>query len=233
MTSSIQPPALAIRGLGIHYQGARNSGWVLSGINFDVQHGETLAVIGRNGAGKSSLLRILADITLPDAGTVTRAPATRASLLSLNMSFIPHLPCYENIVLSCMLLGLRKAAAKAQVASILEFADLDVTPAQRVGTFSSGQRARLALGIALATAPEIVLIDELLGVGDGVFREKSMAAIASVIASDRSVVLVSHNLMTVAELADRVLWIDEGRQRMLDTPDVVLPAYRDALKMMV
>ena len=223
--------ALEVNNLGIHYPHFKHrEGWVLSGLNFTLAHGETLGIIGSNGAGKSSLLRALAAITEPDAGTVKRHSSSRAALLTLNTGFMPHLPTEENIVLSGMLLGKSRRTMLALVPEILAFAALDVDARQKVGTFSTGMRARLALGVALATAPDIVLIDELLGVGDGAFRKKSAQAIRDMIIADRSVVLVSHNLKTVEELCDRVLWIENGSTRLCGPSDTVVTAYRQYLE---
>ncbi len=221
---------LTVTDLGIRYKDyTQRDGWVLSNLNFELQHGETLGVIGRNGAGKSSLLSVLAGITLPDAGRVVRQPKTRASLLTINVGFMPDLPARENIFVIGMLLGLSHREITNRHDEIMAFADLEIDPKQKLGTFSSGMRARLALAIALAAAPEIILIDEMLGVGDGEFRTKSSQAIHDVIKADRSVVLVAHDLTTVQQLCDRVMWIEEGTIRCIGETESVLEAYNTFL----
>ena len=221
---------LTVTDLGIRYKDyTQRDGWVLSNLNFELQHGETLGVIGRNGAGKSSLLSVLAGITLPDAGRVVRQPKTRASLLTINVGFMPDLPARENIFVIGMLLGLSHREITNRHDEIMAFADLEIDPKQKLGTFSSGMRARLALAIALAAAPEIILIDEMLGVGDGEFRTKSSQAIHGVIKADRSVVLVAHDLTTVQQLCDRVMWIEEGTIRSIGETESVLEAYNTFL----
>jgi lipopolysaccharide transport system ATP-binding protein len=221
---------LTVTDLGIRYKDyTQRDGWVLSNLNFELQHGETLGVIGRNGAGKSSLLSVLAGITLPDAGRVVRQPKTRASLLTINVGFMPDLPARENIFVIGMLLGLSHREITNRHDEIMAFADLEIDPKQKLGTFSSGMRARLALAIALAAAPEIILIDEMLGVGDGEFRTKSSQAIHDVIKADRSVVLVAHDLTTVQKLCDRVMWIEEGTIRSIGETESVLEAYNTFL----
>ena len=221
---------LTVTDLGIRYKDyTQRDGWVLSNLNFELQHGETLGVIGRNGAGKSSLLNVLAGITLPDAGRVVRQPKTRASLLTINVGFMPDLPARENIFVIGMQRGLSHREITNRHDEIMAFADLEIDPKQKLGTFSSGMRARLALAIALAAAPEIILIDEMLGVGDGEFRTKSSQAIHDVIKADRSVVLVAHDLTTVQQLCDRVMWIEEGTIRSIGETESVLEAYNTFL----
>jgi|GEM_PF-1503756 len=218
--------------VGIRYRHFKHrDGWVLSGLNFDLKKGEVLGVVGRNGAGKSSLLRALAGITTADAGHIYRHPMSRASLLTINMGFIPHLPSRENAILMGMLLGLRRREIEDRYPDIMAFCNLDIPEDQKVGTFSSGMRARLALGIALAAAPEVILIDELLGVGDGQFRETSAAAIRNLIRTDRSVVLVTHNNKTLGNISDRVLWLEQGRQQELGPAKAVLEHYDEYLKL--
>ena len=223
--------ALRVNDVGLRYRHFKHrGGWVLRGINFHLQEGEVLGVVGRNGAGKSSLLRALAGITTPDAGKIERKGSLQAALLTLNMGFLPHLPCKENVVLSGMLLGATRTEMEDKFSSIMEFSQLDVSAEQKVGSFSNGMRARLALSTSLIAAPDIVLIDELLGVGDGEFRETSSRAIRDLITTHRSVVLITHNLQTLGELSDRVLWIDNGSQMALGESAEVLASYKASLR---
>ncbi|EED34490.1 O-antigen ABC exporter, ATP-binding protein [Luminiphilus syltensis NOR5-1B] len=218
---------ITIEDLGVRY--ARQSGadnWIIRQLSLTILKGETIGIIGRNGAGKSSLLRVLGRIILPDEGSVHTAPNLRAALLTLQLPFSTDLSCRDNIALNGMLLGMSTAQVKASTPQILDFAELGDMEFERVGTFSSGQRARLALGIAIASLPDVILIDEVLGVGDGVFRKKSEQAIAQLIRSNATVVLVSHNLNTISKLCHRVMWLENGTVKMIDTPEIVLPEYR-------
>ena len=226
MTVSQDDIVLRAEKIGIRYQHLKQRGGrVLSDVSFDLKQGETLGVIGRNGAGKSSLLRVLAGIVYPDTGRIIRSPNTRASLLSINLSFEPYLGLQENAILLSMVLGLTYTEAKKKLPEIIEFSELDVDPSQKVGTFSSGMRARLALSIALSTTPEIMLIDELLSVGDGFFRDKSAMAIRNIASTNRSVVLVTHNMMAIRKLCNRVLWVENGTQQAIGETVHVLNEY--------
>ena len=199
--------------------------WALRDVSFSVRAGETIGIVGRNGAGKSTLLRILAGIMRPDSGTVTRAEL-RASLLSLQVGFLGHLSGHENAVLSGMLLGLSKAEVKAKLHEIVEFAELQDFIDEPLASYSSGMRSRLGFSVAYYAAPELLLIDEVFGVGDIGFREKSASAIRDLIRSNRTVVMVSHQASTLVELCDRIVWIEEGVTRLVGTPNDVLPRYK-------
>ena len=221
---------IEVRDLGIRYRHfPRRDGWALQGINFELRRGEVLGLVGRNGAGKTSLLRTLAGITAADAGDISRDDNLKTALLTVNMGFVPHLPCRENVFLGAMLLGMPRSDISARYDDIMAFAELDVDPRQKVGSFSSGMRARLALGISLVAAPEVLLIDELLSVGDGAFRDKSNRAIRQLIKTDRSVMVVAHNIPVLRELCDRVLWIEDGTVNMIGPAETVLNQYRQAI----
>jgi lipopolysaccharide transport system ATP-binding protein len=203
--------------------------WALRDVTFSVMAGETVGVIGRNGAGKSTLLKILAGIIAPDRGMVRRAPL-RASLLSLQVGFLAHLTGRENAILSGLLLGQSKTEVLANLDSIFSFAELLDVGDEPLGTYSSGMRARLGFSVAYHAAPEILLIDEVLGVGDEGFRTKSSNAIRELIRSNRTVVLVSHSGDTIKRLCDRVVWIEHGTTHALGTPAEVLPRYQEHVK---
>lgn len=181
----------------------------LSDISFDLHRGETVGILGRNGVGKSTLLRIIAGIIEPDNGRIINHDA-RVSLLSLGVGFVPHLSGRENAMLSGMLLGLRKSDIARKMEAIIEFSDLERFIDQPLRTYSSGMRARLGFSVAIQVDPEVLLIDEVLGVGDEEFRIKSTAEMKRLIKSDKTVVIVSHNLQVLQELCDRLVWIENG-----------------------
>ena len=198
--------------------------WALSDVNFDVYPGETVGLVGNNGAGKTTLLKAIAGIIEADRGSIERGDIS-LTMLSLQVGFLPQLSGRENAILSGMLLGLDKTAAEQKVADIEAFADLGSHFNEPLATYSSGMRARLGFSCALYSAAEVLLIDEVLGVGDQDFRAKSTAAIKDLIRSNRTVLLASHNLATIRELCDRVVWIDNGRVRAAAPTGEVLDQY--------
>ena len=197
---------------------------MLDTISFDVFRGETLGVIGRNGAGKSTLLKLLAGIIAPDSGSLEfRGP--RASLLSLQVGFLPHLSGRQNAILSGMLLGWTRREVVALLPDIVSFAELEDHIDDPTRTYSAGMRARLGFSVAFFTDPEVLLIDEVLGVGDIDFRKKSTEAMRQRINSNKTVVLVSHNLGTIESLCNRVVWIEGGRLLDVGEPNRILKEY--------
>ena len=231
MTGSVagDKPILSLQNIGVSYRRRAgmfrwNKYWALKDVSFDLYHGETLGVIGRNGAGKSTLLRILADIISPDRGRIDRNGAS-VSLLSLRVGFIPHLTGRENAVLSGMLMGLRRHEVESMMNAIVDFSELGGFIDEPVRTYSAGMNARLGFSIALQADPDVLLIDEVLGVGDVEFRRKSSEALREKIKSNKTVVLVSHTPQTVKELCDRAVWIDGGVSRAEGDIDTVLGQY--------
>ena len=228
--SPTESPIVSLRSVGVCFRsGGRfhrraREYWALSDVTFDVHAGETIGVVGRNGAGKTTLLKAIAGIIEPDQGTIGRGDIN-LSMLSLQVGFLPQLSGRENAILSGMLLGLDRTAAERKVADIEAFADLGSRFNEPLATYSSGMRARLGFSCALYSAAEVLLIDEVLGVGDQDFRRKSNAAIKDLIRSNRTVLLASHNLVTIRELCDRVVWIDAGRVRAAAPTGEVLDHY--------
>ena len=224
------PPIVSLRSVGVcfrsrgHLLGRGSEYWALSDVSFDVFPAETIGIVGRNGAGKTTLLKAIAGIIEPDQGSIGRADIN-LSMLSLQVGFLPQLSGRENAVLSGMLLGLERTAAERRVADIEAFADLGSHFDEPLATYSSGMRARLGFSCALYSAAEVLLIDEVLGVGDQDFRAKSNAAIKGLIRSNRTVLLASHNLLTIRELCDRVVWIENGTLRAVAATGEVLDQY--------
>lgn len=202
--------------------------WVLKDVTFNLLHGETLGVIGRNAAGKSTLLRLLAGILTHDRGTFVNYGHT-AALLSLQTGFVPYLTGRQNAILSGILLGLRRREVEGRMKSIIDFSELGAFIDEPLSTYSSGMRARLGFAVAYQVEPDILLIDETLGVGDEIFRAKSTEAMHARIRSDKTIVLVSHSAETIRALCDRVVWLDEGITRAEGPVAEVLAAYHGEL----
>jgi len=228
-----QPPILSLKNVGIFYAQKKrmfkkNIYWALKDITFDLHHGETLGVIGRNGAGKSTLLRLLAGILAPDRGEIMRNNA-HVSLLSLSVGFSPHLTGRQNAILSGLLLGMRRRQIAEKMDDIIAFADIGDFFDQPVRSYSTGMSARLGFSVAIQADQDVMLVDEVLGVGDEVFRKKSSEALKKKIRSEKSVVIVSHNIATLKELCDRVVWIEGGKTLATGAPDEVLQQYQQSV----
>lgn len=217
-------------GIGIPFQKKRVNRWVLEDISFDLYKGESLGVIGRNGIGKSTLLRVMAGITRPNRGEVKLKKGCRAALLSLSAGFMPELSGRENVFLSALLLGVPMAEIKRRYDDIVAFAELEEFIEEPVMTYSSGMKARLGFAIGMQIQPDILLIDEVLGVGDAAFREKSAEAMKARIRSDQTVVLVSHNATTIRQLCTRAVWIEAGITQAEGNADEVMGAYEAHIK---
>jgi lipopolysaccharide transport system ATP-binding protein len=202
--------------------------WALHDVSFDLYQGETLGVIGHNGAGKSTLLRLLARILDPDKGTVT-SKVDRISLLSLQVGFVPNLSGRQNAILAGILLGMSHRQMLEKMGSIVAFSELEEFIDEPVRTYSSGMRARLGFAVAFQADPDVILIDEVLGVGDVSFKEKSTNAMREKIASDKTVVIVTHSPEAVLELCDRVVWVDHGVTRAEGEPARIVDEYKVAM----
>lgn len=198
--------------------------WVFSDLSFSVLRGETLGIVGRNGAGKSTLLRLLAGVLEPDKGKINHHQHS-VSLLSLNLGLDPQLSGIDNAILSALLLGIDKQQAKNNLEKIIGFSELGEAIYDPVKTYSSGMKTRLGFSIAIHLQPGVLLIDEVLGVGDLDFRIKSSNILNSKINSTQTVVLVSHNMQQIRELCDRVMWIEDGHLKGIGSTTQVLEDY--------
>ena len=230
-TPAGQHRVLELRSVGLCYR--RGGGllrrrpslfWALDDVSLDLYSGETLGIVGRNGAGKTTLLRLLAGIIRPDRGTFVNH-GYQAALLSLQVGFVPHLSGRDNIVLSGLLLGLPRERIVSKIDDIVAFAELEEFIDEPIQTYSSGMRARLGFSTAFHVDPDILLVDEVLGVGDAAFVQKSKRVMRQRIKSDKTVVLVSHNAPAIRSLCDRAVWIDRGKVMAEGSPDEVLEAY--------
>ena len=225
---------IELRNVGVCY--TRKSGmlrsskfWALHDVSFDLYHGETLGVIGRNGAGKSTLLRLLAGIIAPDTGEVIHR-VERVSLLALQAGFVQHLTGRQNAILNGILLGLTRRQVEERMDAMIRFAELEDFIDEPLRTYSSGMRARLGFTVAFQADPDVLLVDEVLGTGDASFKEKSAAAMREKIASDKTVVIVTHQPETVLDLCDRMAWVHQGVTIEVGEPEAVLAHYLESLR---
>jgi len=197
----------------------------LKDISFNVVRGEKLGVIGRNGAGKSTLFKILAGVFDADSGQVEIAPGLNVQLLTLGLGFEGNLTGRENAVLNGMLLGRQRKYMQERTDAIGEFSELGEFFDMPVHTYSSGMNSRLGFSIALEAEPDVLLIDEVLGVGDASFQKKSQDAMMTKFRSGSTIILVTHNHATIRELCDRAVWIENGTTLMEGPAEEVVDCY--------
>lgn len=198
---------------------------VLRGFSLDIHAGETLGVVGHNGAGKSTLLQILGRILEPTSGKVFFQDQLSISLLTLQLGFSQELTGRENAVLGAMYLGFSRKEAEARLPRILEFAEIGEWADEPVRTYSTGMGARLGFAVAMEMEPDVMLVDETLGVGDAYFQQKSGKALREKMQSGQTTVLVAHSTAVLKDLCTRVAWVHEGRVFMDGEPSKVLQAY--------
>jgi lipopolysaccharide transport system ATP-binding protein len=218
---------ISLDGVGLCYKGLSGESseyWALKSVSFDIVKGETVGIIGDNGAGKSTLMRLLAGVIEPDVGSIKNNGAS-AQLLSLQIGFDRNLNGRDNAIYSGMLLGKTRKEMTTLLPSIIEFAGLGRFIDESVRTYSSGMKARLGFAISSHVKPDILLIDEALGVGDSNFRAKSTQLMKDRIKSDQTVVIVSHEKATLLELCDRLVWIESGLTRMFGDAKEIYAAY--------
>lgn len=197
----------------------------VKGISFYVREGEILGIIGKNGSGKSTTLNALAGIFSPDSGSID-LNGHSISLLSIGVGFIREMTGRENITLSGMLLGFTAEQVKAKEQEIIDFAEIGEFIDMPVRTYSSGMYSKLAFSITAILETDIMLIDEVLSVGDQKFKKKSYEKMKSLISNkDRTVVIVSHSIETLKQLCDTVMWMHEGQIKRIGDPNEVLDEY--------
>lgn len=234
--------AVTVKDLHISYRGLKKTSirasWkhfgdkveifeALKGVSFEVEEGKILGIIGQNGAGKSTMLRAIAGIFSPDKGEIDLHNRT-ISLLSIGVGFNKKLTGKENIYLSGMLLGFSEDEIAAKEKEIIEFADIGEFIRKPVKTYSSGMYSKLAFAITAILETDIMLIDEVLSVGDAKFKEKSYNKMKELISdTHRTVIIVSHSLGTISELCDEVLWLEKGKVIMKGSAEEVIPKYQE------
>jgi ABC-type polysaccharide/polyol phosphate transport system ATPase subunit len=196
-------------------------------VSFHVEEGEFFSVIGPNGSGKSTLLKIIAGIYRADSGEL-RVEGKLSPFIELGVGFNPELTARDNVRINATLLGLSKGELKQRYDEIVAFAELARFMDQKLKNFSSGMQVRLAYAIAIQVTFDILLLDEVLAVGDAEFQEKCMETFEQLRAAGKTIVFVSHDLATITRFSDRVLYIDGGRAVALGPADDVVACYLDA-----
>ncbi len=201
--------------------------WALDDLSFDIFPGDKWGIIGENGAGKTTLLKIIAKITPPTKGSIL-VRGRVASLLEVGTGFHPELTGRENIFLNGAILGLSRREILNRFEEITEFSGVGTFLDMPVKHYSTGMWARLAFSVAAHLDPEILLIDEVLSVGDAEFQNKSLGRMNEVSRQGRTILFVSHNMAAVRQFCSRCIWINKGRMRMIGAPDEVIDAYRSS-----
>lgn len=199
--------------------------WALKDISFTVDAGEVVGIIGSNGAGKSTLLKVIANILKPIAGEI-QVRGVVAPILSLGAGFDPEMTGRENVYLNGAMLGFSRKEMQKKLPGLLEFSGLKDFIDAPLRTYSSGMVSRLAFSIATDIKPDILLIDEVLSVGDIDFQQKCNARITSYRDNGTTTVIVSHSLSSIKELCDRVIWLEHGTIRMVGKTLSVLDTYK-------
>ena len=197
----------------------------VKGISFQIEKGEILGIIGKNGSGKSTLLRAIAGVFCPNEGTID-LKGHSVSLLSLGVGFKDNLSGRDNIFLSGMLLGFTETEIKEKEQSIIDFSELGGFIDRPVKTYSSGMYSKLAFAITSSLETDIILVDEVLSVGDERFQKKSLARMEALINDkNRTVIIVSHSISTLKKLCNRVMWLDDGLIKDIGDAEMVLDEY--------
>lgn len=202
----------------------------VKGVSFGVEEGEILGIIGKNGSGKSTLLRALGNIFSADEGSID-LHGHSISLLAIGVGFKNELTGRENILLSGMLVGFTEKEVMARMDEIIEFSELGEFIDRPVRTYSSGMHSKLAFSVTAILETDIMLVDEVLSVGDERFKKKSYKKMKELISEkNRTVVIVSHNINTLKDLCDRVLWLHDGLIKEIGDPEEVLNHYQEFMK---
>jgi len=202
----------------------KNMFLALDNISFSIKKGEAVGIVGKNGSGKSTILGLIAGVLKPNGGKV-KVSTNVSPLLELGGGFHPDLNAYENIRLNGVLLGVELKKIEKNIDKIIEFAELNEFKNQPIRTYSSGMLARLGFSIVTQLDPQLLLIDEVLAVGDSKFREKCINTMLDFKKKNITIILVSHNPDDIKVLCDRVIWIDNHKIKMDDKTDIVLREY--------
>jgi ABC-2 type transport system ATP-binding protein len=242
----VTEPAVAVTDLGIAYRLSRNPAstfkefairavkrqvsyerlWAVRQVSFEVHSGEVFAIVGPNGAGKSTLMKAVARVLPPTEGRVV-VRGSVAPMIELGAGFNVELTAKENILLYGTLLGRHPDMMRERTPAILEWSGLEDFADVPVRSFSTGMLARLGFAVATDVKPDVLVVDEVLSVGDEAFQAKSRRRFSTLMQAGAAVLLVSHNLDQVVEMADRAMWMDHGAARMLGDPKEVVEAYRE------
>lgn len=198
---------------------------VLQDISFSLKRGEMLGILGKNGAGKTTLLRIIAGIYKPDSGRVIRN-GTLIPFLSLGSGFQPELTARDNVILYGVLLGMAKKEITRKINEVIQFAELEKFSDTKLKNFSSGMYARLAFATAVQVDPDILLMDEIISVGDLSFQKKSYDTFLSFKKRKKSIILVTHSMDPIRQYCDKAILIDGGRIVASGEPDMIVQEYQ-------
>lgn len=201
----------------------------LNDISFTAKSGEMIGIIGMNGSGKTTLLRTIAGVYQPDSGRIT-TNGKIAPVLQLGTGFVDELDAYDNIVMYGMLLGIKKNAIVSKIPEIASFGELTEFLHMKLKNYSSGMRTRLAFSTLLQVNPDIMLVDEILAVGDQVFREKSYEAFKSFKKQGKTILYTTHNLVKLSELSDRVILMDKGNLIKIGDSEEIIEEYKKLIK---
>lgn len=234
ISGAVTAPFRGIRSRLRHFSGSSKGDdpklfWALRNVSLEVEHGEVLGVVGKNGAGKTTLLKVLSRVTEPTEGRATLNGRV-GSLLEVGTGFHPELSGRENIYLNGAILGMTKREIERKFDEIVAFAETEKFLDTQVKHYSSGMYMRLAFAVAAHLEPEILLVDEVLAVGDASFQKKCLGKMEAVARQGRTILFVSHNMGAVNALCDRAIWIDEGRVVMNGRTQEVIEAYTRGLK---
>lgn len=220
----------SLKKTGIKGKGSGKIFKAVKGVSFEVPKGQILGICGRNGSGKSTLLRAISGIFSADSGSVN-LHGNSISLLSIGVGFQKKLTGYENIYLSGLLLGYSKEQIEEKIQEIIDFSELGNFINKPVSSYSSGMYSKLAFSITAILETDIMLIDEVLSVGDIHFREKSYNKMKELISdSNRTVVIVSHSTKTIVELCDKVIWLHDGLIKDEGEPTEIMQKYEEYMR---
>lgn len=214
-----------LRGREAHHASTREPFWALKDVSFEAEAGKVFGVIGRNGAGKSTLLKILSRITEPTAGQATLRGRV-GSLLEVGTGFHPELTGRENVFLNGAILGMKRREVTANFDAIVAFAELEKFIDTPVKRYSSGMYVRLAFAVAAHLEPEVLLIDEVLAVGDAGFQQRCLGRMSEIAGGGRTIVFVSHDIGAVAQLCDKVMLLEGGQVDTISDPATAIERYQ-------
>jgi len=201
----------------------------LDDISFEISKGEIFGIIGKNGSGKTTLLRIISGIYPPDSGSI-KVNGRLSPMLQIGTGFRNELNSEENIMITGLLYGFKKSQIKNKIEKIIKFAELEKFQKAKLSKYSSGMRSRLAFSTALELNPDILIVDEILAVGDAQFHEKSLNAFLSLVKSNKTILISSHNLNMLQKLCNRIMLIDNGKVVTIGTPENSIKTYNEIIK---
>jgi|SaaInlStandDraft_2_1057019.scaffolds.fasta_scaffold33401_2 lipopolysaccharide transport system ATP-binding protein len=208
-----------------HYESLQ----VLNNVSFNVKKGESFGIVGRNGSGKTTLLRILSKIYQPDSGTI-ETTGTVIPVLALGLGFHPDLTAITNIYQSSILLGISKKEIAEKIDDVIKFAELEKFADTKLKNFSSGMQMRLAFATAVQVDPAVLLLDEVIAVGDLNFQKKCLDVMLDFKKRGKSIVLVSHSSESIKELCDRAMFLKDGSVEIIGNPSEVINSYTDYME---